>query len=216
MNEIQVIGGSLPACPYSTPAERINFRFRQASEHAALAIMAAIEAGRELLAVKAKLPHGSWGKWVEKHVCFSPDTAENFIKMYAKSIGEDRAALPSPIGVETPVSEDEFAVAIAKHPATSPTAFLKALSAAQTSPNWGGPRPNSGRPALIPADGASDTIRSAAAAKWGEVQRSAGSFLSHKFELALRLDEVRQALQLVDTLRDALSYRLAELEGGRR
>lgn len=53
--------------------------------------------------------------------------------------GGERAALPEPVGPDTPVSEDEFAAAREKYPATSPAAFLKALSG-DRSANWGGDR----------------------------------------------------------------------------
>ncbi len=129
----------LPACPCKTTAECINWRYRQANEHAAIAIMAAIDAGRQLVAVKSRMVHGTWEKWIAANLEFSKDTAQNLMKMYAKSVGAERAALPAPVGPDTPVSEDEFAAAREKYPATSPAAFLKALSGDRSS-NWGGDR----------------------------------------------------------------------------
>lgn len=213
-------GVSLPANPGKTPAARINYRYRQANEYGALAIMAALEVGRELLSVRDKLPYGTWGKWVEKNLEFSKDTADNFIKMFTKSVGEERAALPEPVGLETPVSADEYAAVTEKYPASSPTAFLKALVSADRSANWGGDRRAAaaangnrvGRHPALPADGVTEGIKKAAVAQWGGISRSVGSFLSHKYELALTLPQARTAQKTVQALQDALAQRIAELE----
>jgi hypothetical protein len=46
-----------------------------------------IEAGRELTAVKARLPHGSWEAWLQAEFSWDPRTARNYI-MLADGVGE--------------------------------------------------------------------------------------------------------------------------------
>ncbi len=55
-------------------AQRIKALRRAATEHA-------VEIGRELLGVKAKLPHGAFVKWVEKACEFKIRTAQDLMKL---------------------------------------------------------------------------------------------------------------------------------------
>jgi hypothetical protein len=55
-------------------AERIKTLRQQATEHA-------VEIGRELLRVKASLPHGVFAKWVEKACEFKIRTAQDLMKL---------------------------------------------------------------------------------------------------------------------------------------
>lgn len=210
----------LPACPCKTTAECINWRYRQANEHAAIAIMAAIDAGRQLVAVKSRMVHGTWEKWIAAHLEFSKQTAQNLMKMYAKSVGAERAALPAPVGPDTPVSEDEFAAAREKYPATSPAAFLKALSG-DRSANWGGDRRAAaeangnrvGRPPLLPEGGAvPDGLHRAAAREWGRIFRLMSGFLARKLDLALDLVETTIAIDNARALVASLEKHKKELE----
>ena len=45
-------------------------------------ITAAIELGRRLTEVKAMIPHGEWGKYLEERVDYSQSTADNLMKLY--------------------------------------------------------------------------------------------------------------------------------------
>lgn len=55
-------------------AERIKSLRKQATEHA-------VEIGRELLRIKATLPHGVFVKWVEKQCEFKIRTAQDLMKL---------------------------------------------------------------------------------------------------------------------------------------
>lgn len=45
-------------------------------------ITAAIELGRRLVEVKAMIPHGEWGKYLQERVDYSQSTADNLMKLY--------------------------------------------------------------------------------------------------------------------------------------
>ena len=45
-------------------------------------ITAAIELGRRLVEVKAMVPHGEWGKYLQERVDYSQSTADNLMKLY--------------------------------------------------------------------------------------------------------------------------------------
>lgn len=45
-------------------------------------ITAAIELGRRLAEVKAMIPHGEWGKYLQERVDYSQSTADNLMKLY--------------------------------------------------------------------------------------------------------------------------------------
>lgn len=55
-------------------------------------ISAAIEIGRRLTEVKAMIPHGEWGKYLEDRVEYSQSTANNLMKIY-KEYGSDQESL---------------------------------------------------------------------------------------------------------------------------
>ncbi len=64
----------LSAAELRAVAERIKSLRRQATEHA-------VEIGRELLQVKASLPHGAFVKWVEQACEFKIRTAQDLMKL---------------------------------------------------------------------------------------------------------------------------------------
>ena len=52
-----------------------------------------IELGRELIDVKARLPHGQFGPWVEAECGFTIRTAENYIKAAKFVVGKNETAV---------------------------------------------------------------------------------------------------------------------------
>ena len=66
-------------------AHRVNVMHRKASEAAIAAVETAIELGAALLAVKAELPHGAFGQWIEKNCEFSDRTARGYMRL-AKAV----------------------------------------------------------------------------------------------------------------------------------
>ena len=45
-------------------------------------LVGSIEIGRRLKEVKAMLPHGEWGRWLEESVCYSQNTAIKLMRLY--------------------------------------------------------------------------------------------------------------------------------------
>lgn len=61
-------------------AEHINTEHRMARQSAESAVEHAIRCGQLLADVKAALPHGQFGKWIETNCEFSPQTARLYMK----------------------------------------------------------------------------------------------------------------------------------------
>ena len=85
--------------PKISPAElqeaagRIKALHKQATEHA-------LEIGRELLRIKAALPHGAFAKWVEKECEFKIRMAQNYMTLArAAGTSAEIALLPSTLRV---------------------------------------------------------------------------------------------------------------------
>jgi hypothetical protein len=71
-------------------AERIKVLRRRATEHA-------IEIGRELIAVKSRLPHGDFVKWVEAQCGFKIRMAQDLMKLTREAADNpDLAAMMTP------------------------------------------------------------------------------------------------------------------------
>lgn len=69
----------------SDMAQRINAMHREASKAAVTAVELAIEIGGILIDVKAELPHGEFGPWIEKNCEFSDRTARGYMRL-AKAV----------------------------------------------------------------------------------------------------------------------------------
>lgn len=79
-----------------THAGRIRDLHEQAQALAETAIERALEAGRLLAEVKAALPHGDFGAWIEQHCGFAARTAQRYIRLH-----ENRARLPADASIST-------------------------------------------------------------------------------------------------------------------
>jgi len=74
-------------------AGRIKVLHKKATEHA-------LEIGRELLRIKAALPHGAFAKWVEKECEFKIRMAQNYMTLArAGASSEEIALVPSTLRV---------------------------------------------------------------------------------------------------------------------
>ena len=78
----------------TTYGDRIRALHLDAQQHAQAAVERALEAGRLLNEVKAKLPHGEFGSWVATHCGFTQRSATRYMRLYAS-----RNVLPADVTV---------------------------------------------------------------------------------------------------------------------
>lgn len=130
----------LPRIKGKTPGARINFLHRLSVSSGKLSIAAGIMAGWELSRARAACDHGQWITWLENNTEISRATAQNYMEVYAKTLGAARAALPSPVPAETPPSAKEIAAASANVEARSLSALYAQLRLLKRSDNHGGDR----------------------------------------------------------------------------
>lgn len=62
------------------------------SQTGKMVLNASIEVGRRLTEAKAKLPHGSWGKYLKHEVDYSPSQAQNLMRVF-REYGNDQQSL---------------------------------------------------------------------------------------------------------------------------
>ncbi|MFA7334831.1 MAG: DUF3102 domain-containing protein [Kiritimatiellia bacterium] len=74
-------GGNKALCGEAADLAHNRYH-RAARSSAAMAIVYAAMAGRELIEQRKKIKHGGWIKWVEKNCEFSVDTAERYQGVY--------------------------------------------------------------------------------------------------------------------------------------
>lgn len=130
----------LPKIKGKTPGARINFLHRLSVESGKVSIAAGILAGWELARARAACDHGQWLTWLANNTEISPNTARNYMEVYAKTLGAARAALPRPIPAETPPSAKEVAAASANVEAKSLSALYAQLRLLKRNANHGGDR----------------------------------------------------------------------------
>lgn len=78
----------LPAAPFAAEALAVNRLHTEILSHATASLTKAVELGRLLSAVRAKLPHGSWQTWLEANASFGARQARRYVSVF-----ESRAAL---------------------------------------------------------------------------------------------------------------------------
>ncbi len=71
-----------PTDPLATTAESINAKHAELMGLGKTMMEKMIDLGRELSAIKEKLPHGEWQPWVEQNLKFSPRTARRYLDAY--------------------------------------------------------------------------------------------------------------------------------------
>lgn len=206
--------GALVAMPFPAEkfdhAERANFFHRLSREAGIVSIRAAIAAGVELRAEKREHP-GGFQNWVKAKCAFGVRTAYNYIALAEKMLPDLEGLLYHCVAEQEEAIE---AAATSTDSRTLTELYVEQGIVNRTPSNMGGAREGAGRPKLIAEGGITEGIRKAAVTRWGEVQRNAGYFLAHKFELALTLPQVRAAQKTVKALADALAHREAELQNG--
>lgn len=79
-------------CESSDAAERVRFHVAQAREHGRCAVAHIIEAGRELAIQKQLLGYGQWNAWCDKNLGIARCTADRYIEVFQRTVGEQRIA----------------------------------------------------------------------------------------------------------------------------
>lgn len=130
----------LPKIQGKTPGARINFLHKLSVESGKVSIAAGILAGWELSRARAACDHGQWLTWLESNTDISPNTARNYMEVYAKTLGAARMALPTPVPAEKPPTSKEVEAASANVEAKSLSALYAQLRLLKRSANHGGDR----------------------------------------------------------------------------
>lgn len=118
-------------------APEINSHYWECFNSTKSALSHAIAAGNELAKVKKSLPHGQWLKFIEDHLDFSVDRAQEFMKIAAKlpsaikQAGVDAAEIASVKGAlklisQTNKSQKPAPAGISGEPANSIDGILEA------------------------------------------------------------------------------------------
>ena len=141
--EIIPLFDQLPFNPGITPAERINFWHRSFQFNLGIALAAGLRAGHELCIVRESIGNRGFSEWCEKNLEFSRRHAYNYISAFEQTVEKHRLALPSPVPLSAPLTEEEVRTVAAEFGATTFRGLQKALS---SPTNWGGKRPGAGRP----------------------------------------------------------------------
>ena len=141
--EIVPLFAMLPENPGRNPAERINFWHDTFRVNMGITLAAGLRAGHELAMVRESIGNRGFSDWCAKNLKFSRQQAYVYISAFEQTIAKERAALPQPIPLSAPLTEEEVRATAAEFGATTFRGLQKAL---QGPGNWGGKREGAGRP----------------------------------------------------------------------
>ena len=128
-----------------TLGEKANFLHAYSVEASKRSTGAAILAGWVLSVARSTCAYGQWNAWLEKNVSFSIRTAQNYLSLYAQTLGAQRAAMRRPIALTVQPTEDELEAAAHDVDGKSLSALYKSTRLIKASDNWGGPDRGQGR-----------------------------------------------------------------------
>lgn len=128
-----------------TLGEKANFLHAYSVEASKRATGAAILAGWVLSVARSNCAHGQWGKWIEENVSFSNRTAENYMSLYAQTLGAARAAARRPVALSVEPTVAELEAAAHDVDGSTLTALYKSTRLMATNPDHGGKRKGAGR-----------------------------------------------------------------------
>ena len=128
-----------------TLGEKANFLHAYSVEASKRSTGAAILAGWVLSVARSTCAYGQWMQWLEKNVSFSKRTADNYLSLYAQTLGAQRAAMRRPIALDVQPTEDELEAAAHDVDGKSLSALYKSTRLIKASDNWGGAGRNQGR-----------------------------------------------------------------------
>lgn len=128
-----------------TLGEKANYLHAYSVEASKRSAGAAILAGWVLSVARSTCPHGMWMKWIEDNVSFSKRTADNYLALYAQTLGAQRAAMRRPIALDVQPTEDELESAAHDVDGKALSSLYKSTRLIKASDNWGGAGRGQGR-----------------------------------------------------------------------
>lgn len=128
-----------------TLGEKANFLHAYSVEASKRSTGAAILAGWVLSVARSTCAYGQWNAWLEKNVSFGIRTAQNYLSLYAQTLGAQRAAMRRPIALTVQPTEDELEAAAHDVDGKSLSALYKSTRLMKANPNQGGKREGAGR-----------------------------------------------------------------------
>ena len=138
MNEITFPSG------VETLAEKANWLHACSIELSKRSTAAAILAGWVLSVARSTCAHGQWLSWLEQNVTFARRTADNYMTLYAQTIGAARAAARRPVALTVEPTMRELESAAHDVDGKSLSALYKSTRLIAVSDNWGGKREGAG------------------------------------------------------------------------
>ena len=128
-----------------TLGEKANFLHAYSIEASKRSTGAAILAGWVLSVARSTCAHGQWIEWLDKNVSFNRRTAQNYLTLYAQTVGARRAEMRRPIPLTTPPTVDELEAAAHDVDGKALSALYKSTRLIAPSANWGGAGRGQGR-----------------------------------------------------------------------
>ena len=128
-----------------TLGEKANFLHAYSIEASKRSTAAAILAGWVLSVARESCAHGMWYGWLEKNVNFARRTADNYMSLYAQTIGAARAAARRPVPLSREPTKAELEEAAHDVNGKSLSALYKSTRLMASPDNWGGPDRGPGR-----------------------------------------------------------------------
>ena len=128
-----------------TLGEKANWLHRCSVELAKRSTGAAILAGWILSVARSTCAHGQWHDWIEKNVSFSHRTVDNYMSLYAQTLGAARAAARRPVALNVEPTAAELEAAAHDVDGKALSALYKSTRLIAASGGWGGKREGAGR-----------------------------------------------------------------------
>lgn len=156
-----------------TLGEKANYLHRCSVEYSKKSAGAAILAGWVLSVARSTCAHGQWIGWLEKNVSFGTRTAQNYMSLYAQTLGAARATARRPIALSVEPTAEELEAVAHDVDGKALSALYKSTRLVATSENWGGAGRGQGRKAKN-ADVAEmvelDKVAETASSAWATVR----------------------------------------------
>ena len=128
-----------------TLGEKANYLHRCSVEYSKKSTGAAILAGWVLSVARSTCAHGQWYGWLEQNVSFSKRTSDNYMSLYAQTLGAARATARRPIALSVEPTAEELEAAAHDVDGKALSALYKSTRLVATSENWGGAGRGQGR-----------------------------------------------------------------------
>ncbi len=125
--------------------DKANWLHRCSVEFSKKSTGAAILAGWVLSVARSTCAHGQWIGWLEQNVSFGRSTAQNYMSLYAQTLGAARAAARRPVALTVEPTADELEAAAHDVDGKALSALYKSTRLMSTSENWGGANRGQGR-----------------------------------------------------------------------